>query len=312
MANRARPSWLARWSEAHLRVLFFSLGKLWQQPVASLLTAAVVGVTLALPAALHVLLNNINAVSYSWESTLQASLFLKDSVAQARGETLATEIAQWPAVSHAGYISRAQSLAEFRELSGFGQALDTLNENPLPAVIVVTPKPASSREQVTALIYALGQLPEVELAKLDQQWLERLYAVLEIVRRAIALIAAMLALAVVVIVGNTIRLDIENRREEIVVMKLIGAPDGFIRRPFLYTGLWYGLAGAVIACVLVEVTVLALSGPSRRLAGLYGSSFHLSGLTSGTAASVFAAGVLLGWAGAFWTVTRHLGKFEPT
>lgn len=303
---------LTRLAQEHARVFFFSLGKLWQNPVGTLLTAAVIGITLALPAGLNVLLKNLSAVSYSWEGTLQASLFLKDSVNRDRGRKLAAEIGERPGVSKARYISREQSLAEFRELSGFGEALDILSENPLPAVIIVTPQREQTKEQVKELIDGLGKLPEVEMAKLDQKWLERLYAVLEIVERGVALIAGMLALAVIVIVSNTIRLDIENRREEIVVMKLIGAPNSFIRRPFLYTGLWYGLAGAIIACLFVEGVLLALSGPSRRLADLYESGFTLAGPSLGGVLTMFAAGILLGWAGAFWTVTRHLGRIEPS
>lgn len=307
-----RPSFFARYGTEHTRVFFFSLGKLWQNPLGTLLTAVVIGITLALPAGLDVLLKNVRAVSYSWEGTLQASLFLKDAVTPERGSALAEEIRARPGVSQANYISREQSLAEFRELSGFGEALDTLDENPLPAVIIVSPRREQSRSQVSQLMNDLGKLPEVELAKLDQKWLERLYAILEIIGRGITLISAVLALAVIVVVGNTIRLDIENRREEIVVMKLIGAPNSFIRRPFLYTGLWYGFAGSLIALIFVQGTLLALSGPSRRLANLYDSGFAISGPSFSSVLLMFAAGILLGWAGAFWTVTRHLGKIEPT
>lgn len=306
-----RPSMFARLSGEHSRVFFFSLGKLWQNPIGSLLTALVIGITLALPAGLDVLVKNVSAVSASWEGTVQASLFLKDSVTPQRGAALALDIGARPGVARASYISRAQALAEFRELSGFGEALDTLDENPLPAVITVSPRREQSQEQIGQLLDALGKLPEVELAKLDQKWLERLYAIIDIVRRGVLLLAGVLALAVIVVVGNTIRLDIENRRDEIMVMKLIGAPDSFIRRPFLYTGLWYGAGGAFIGVLIVQVTLLILSAPSNRLAGLYDSGFTLTGLSFLDVLTVFAAGIFLGWAGALWTVTRHLGKIEP-
>ena len=306
-----RPSFFARFGEEHSRVFFFSLGKLWQNPVGTFLTSLVIGVTLALPAGLDVVLKNVSAVSYSWEGTLQASLFLKDSTTPERGAALAGEIGARPGVGQAIYISKEQSLVEFRQLSGFGETLDTLEENPLPAVIIVTPRREQSKLQLTDLMGSLGKLPEVELAKLDQQWLERLYAILEIVGRGISLIAAVLALAVIVVVGNTIRLDIENRREEIVVMKLIGAPDSFIRRPFLYTGLWYGVAGSIIGFVIVQGTLLALAGPSRRLASLYDSGFTIAGPGALDVLVMFGAGILLGWLGAFWTVSRHMSKIEP-
>jgi len=306
-----QPSPLTRLSQDHVRVFFFSLGKLWGQPLGTLLTACVIGITLALPAGLHVLLKNLSSVSSSWESTLQISLFLKDSVARERGEALAREIGQQPSVGKTQYVSREQSLTEFRELSGFGEALDLLDENPLPAVVVVTPRRNLVKQQVNVLINELGRLPEVDQAKLDQQWLERLYALLDIAGRLVWLIASLLGVAAIVIVGNTIRLDIENRRDEIEVMKLIGAPDGFIRRPFLYTGFWYGLSGGLVGLIFVLTALLLIGGPTRQLSALYQNGYALSGLSFGEILAMFGAGILLGWLGAFWTVARHLSRIEP-
>ena len=317
MANKlqddatARVPWPKRWLLEHLRVSLSTLGRLSREPLSTLLTAAVIGITLALPAGLHVLVQNISAISYSWEGTLQASLFLHDEVTPERGRTLVRELEKRPDVAHASYISREQSLAEFKDLSGFGDALELLTDNPLPAVIVITPRRSLSQDRVTALMDALSALPEVEVAKLDQKWLDRLFAILDIVERAVLIIAAMLALAVMVTVGNTIRLEIESRREEIVVMKLIGAPDSFIRRPFLYTGLWYGLAGGLVAWLLVNGAMRAIAGPAARLAGLYESSFTLIGMTPQAVCAVLAAGVVLGILGSAWTVGRHLDRYEP-
>lgn len=306
-----RPSMFTRFSQEHARVFFFSLGKLWVNPLGTLLTASVIGITLALPAGLHVLVKNVAAVSYSWESTLQVSLFLKDSVNREHGEKLANDIGARPGVSKTKYVSREQSLAEFRELSGFGEALDLLDENPLPAVVVVSPRRDLGKDQIGALVQEFSALPEVEQAKLDQKWLERLYALLDIASRVVWLVAGLLGLAVIVIVGNTVRLDIENRREEIEVMKLIGAPHGFIRRPFLYTGFWYGLFGSLIGLIFVFAALLIIGGPTRQLSALYQSGYALSGLSFNGVLTMFAAGILLGWLGAFWTVSRHLSKIEP-
>lgn len=306
-----RPAWVQRWAQENARAFFATLGRLLREPVSTFLTAAVIGITLALPAALQVLAQNVSAISYSWEGTLQASLFLKDSVSPERGRELVKSLDGRPGVARASYISREQSLVEFRELSGFGEALDLLTDNPLPAVIVVTPQRELAQSQVSRLLDDLSRLPEVEVAKLDQKWLERLYAILAIIQRAVLIIAALLALAVVVTVGNTIRLDIENRRDEIIVMKLIGAPDGFIRRPFLYTGVWYGAFGGVIAWILVDVALGALAGPARHLAGLYESSFQLTGLSWQTGLILIGAGVALGGLGSVWTVGRHLSRYEP-
>jgi cell division transport system permease protein len=308
----ARFSLPRRWLLENARTLVATLGRLSREPVSTFLTAAVIGITLALPAGLHVLVQNVSAISYSWEGALQASLFLEDEVSPERGRALVRELEKRQDVAKASYISKEQSLVEFRELSGFGEALDLLADiNPLPAVVVVTPQRDLPQERMQSLMGALAALPEVEVAKLDQKWLERLYAILAIVERAVLIIAAVLALAVVVSVGNTIRLEIEARRDEIVVMKLIGAPNSFIRRPFLYTGLWYGLAGGALACVLVQGAMFALAGPARRLAGLYESSYTLVGLDAREVGIILAAGIALGVFGSAWTVGRHLGRYEP-
>lgn len=307
----ARPNFLRRWLLDHLRVMFATLGRLWREPGATALTATVIGVTLALPAGLHVVVRDVSAVSYSWEGALQVSLFLKDSVNASRGQELARSLGQHAGVAGAHYISREQSLKEFRELSGFGDALDMLDDNPLPAVVVVSLQRKLPRDQMNSITEELSRLPEVDVAKLDQKWLDRLYAILSVVERAVLIIAAMLGLAVVVIVGNTIRLAIESRRDEIIVMKLVGAPDSFIRRPFLYTGLWYGLFGGLVAWMLVEGALWALTGPARRLAGLYDSSFLPEGMSARTTLMVVGAGIVLGVLGSAWTVGRHLSRYEP-
>ncbi|MES2489608.1 MAG: permease-like cell division protein FtsX [Pseudomonadota bacterium] len=306
-----RQTFFSRLLEEHARVFFFSLGKLWQNPAGTLLTALVIGITLALPAGLHALINNVDKLSYSWEGAAQSSLFLKDSVSAERGKDLARELNARPGVARTTYISRDQALAEFRKLSGFGEALDILDNNPLPAVITVTPIHKQSREQINELVTDLSNLPEVDMAKLDQKWLERLYGIIDLLQRGVMVIAVLLSLAVIVTVANTIRLDIQARHEEIVVMKLIGAPNSFIRRPFLYTGLWYGFTGSVVALIFVAVGMAALTGPVQNLAGLYESNFSLSGLSFLAVLQVFAAGIVLGWLGAFLTVSRHLSKIEP-
>jgi cell division transport system permease protein len=306
-----RPNVLVRLLQAHARAFFFTLGALVRNPVGSLLTALVIGVTLALPAGFHLALQRVTALSYSWESSTQASLFLKDTVSAARGRELAESLGKRPGVTGTQYISRDQSLEEFRMLSGFGDALDVLDENPLPAVVVVTVASDLPRERAAALMAELGKLPEVEVAKLDQEWLERLQALLSLVQRAVWIAAAGLALAVVVIVGNTIRLDLQSRHEEIAVMKLIGAPAGFIRRPFLYAGLWYGFAGALLAWVLVSVAGLLLAGPVGRVMALYGAPSSVALLSLPATIALLATGVALGLAGALLSVSRHLGKIEP-
>ncbi|MES1942745.1 cell division protein [Salinisphaera sp. PC39] len=305
------PSAPRRLARQHARDLVDSLGRLYRAPLSSLLTAAVIGITLVLPAALHVVFKNLDALSYRWEGTVQASLFLAEDLDERDGRRLAERIAAREGVAGTEFVSRAEALAEFRELSGLGPALDALEDNPLPAVIVVRPETDRPAADIDALVDTLAAEPGVARAQLDQAWLRRLYAILDVAERGVTLLAALLALAVLFIVGNTIRLDIENRRAEIEVMKLVGAPDDFIRRPFLYSGFWYGLAGGLLAWLLLGICLLALAGPVRELAGLYGSDAGLQGLGLRGSLWLIAAGVALGWLGSAATVARRLRAIEP-
>ncbi|MDN5939692.1 MAG: permease-like cell division protein FtsX [Salinisphaera sp.] len=302
---------LARVGQQHARDLINSLGRLYRTPVASLLTAAVIGITLALPIGLRVLVNSLERVSYGWQGNVTASLFLTDNTTQDAGRALAAQIAERPGVAAVAYISSAQALAEFRKLSGFGAALDALAANPLPAVIAVTPAPDLDASTAARLMTELAALPEVGRAQMDQQWLQRLYAAVAVVRTTVLIIAVLLAGAVLFIVGNTIRLDIENRREEIAVMKLLGATDGFVRRPFLYSGFWYGLTGGVLAWLLLTASLLLLSGPVNRLAGLYGAHSSLLWLGWKNSLLLLGCGIGLGWLGSAATVGRRLRAIQP-
>lgn len=296
---------------AHARDFIGSLGRLLDTPFATLLTALVIGVTLALPTALHLTIKNLNQLSYGWERSLEASLFLRDSVDESSGRALAAEIGQRPGVAVVEYLSREQTLAEFRARSGLGEALDLIGSNPLPAVIVVGPDPQQPRAQVDALLTELAARPEVESAQLDQDWLERFYTLLEIVRRGVILFSVLLGFAVVITIGNTVRLDIEARRAEIVVLKLIGASDRFVQRPFLYAGLWYGLLGSFFALLLLYIGLVALDGPISRLIQLYEAPLSLSGPSAEAVVTLVGTGLLLGWLGALWTVQRHLDAVKP-
>jgi cell division transport system permease protein len=305
------PSGLSRWLLDHTRAISATLDQVLQRPFSTFLTAFVIGVTLALPAGLYSVLGSLDAASSGLKGSLRASLFLRDELDEEAGRSLAAKLARRAGVAEARYISRDDALAEFKAHSGFGEALDILDSNPLPAVIVVTPDRKADKIQASALLDAMTQLPEVESARLDREWLERLYAILDIVERLVLLIGSALSIAVLVVVGNTIRLDIAARREEIVVLKVIGAPNAFIRRPFLYTGLWYGLSGALLACLMVLLAQATLSDSAATLSGLYGAGNGFGRLTADTAFSLFGIGALLGWLAAFWTVGRHLGAIEP-
>ena len=297
----------------HLWVLVSSLGVLWRTPLATLMTAAVIGIALALPAGLHVLLQNVQQLSTGWEGTAQMSLFLKSGVPEARIKTLADKLRDWDGVAEVRYISRQQALAEFRELSGFGDALDSLAENPLPAVLVLRPTPAQAEPAaMEQLLERLRRLDAVDQAQLDMEWVRRLNGIIEVGKRGTLLLGVLLAMAILLVVGNTIRLTIFARREEIVITKLIGATNAFIRRPFLYTGFWYGLMGALIAWLLVAGFLGLLSGPVSQLSFLYDSQFRLAGLGLDTSLSLLLSGIVLGLAGSWLAVGRHLQAIEPT
>lgn len=307
-----RPGFLRRWAAAHSRACFDSLGRLWRQPLGSLLSALVIGLTLALPAALHTLVVNLGGASEQWEHSRAVTVMLKTETGDDRGRALADELAGGADVQAVRFIGRDEALAEFRAHSGLGDALALLPDNPLPAVLVVVPEAAATADAVRALAQRLAALPEADEALLDDAWLNRLHALLEVLSTTVLLFSIALGAAVLVIVGNTIRLDVAARREEIEVMKLVGAPDGFIRRPFLYAGLWYGLIGALLALVLVGVGLLVVEPAVQRLAASYDSDFALRGAGGRATGLVLVGGCVLGWVGARLAVLRQLRAIEPS
>jgi cell division transport system permease protein len=301
------------WLTRHAQVALDSLGRLYRNPLATLMTTAVIGIALAMPAYLYLLLNNMDRLSSAWDGQAGLSVFLKDTVTLADAGKLANRVRGWPEIAAVTLVTPEQALEEFRQRSGFADVLDTLDENPLPAVLLVLPAPEHADPQSAANVQdKLQALPETEQAQLDLQWVQRLTAMLVVAQRGVLLISALLALAVLLVVGNTIRLEIQGRHEEIVVTKLIGATDGFIRRPFLYSGTWYGVIGAVLAWLLVETGFWLLAAPVRQLADLYQSSFQLQTLPLLLLFVLLAGGILLGLLGSWIAVGRHLGAIEPS
>ncbi len=297
----------------HRKIARESFRRLIKQPLSSLMTWAVIGIALSLPTGLSVLLANVQQLSSGWDGSAQITLFLKMNVSDQDAAKLALELSSRSTISQADFISRSSALDEFKSLSGFGEVLNYLDDNPLPHVIVVKPaKTLATVDQTEALQQSLADIGLVEKAQLDLQWVQRLHSMTELIERGVWALALLLALAVLLVIGNTIRLAIENRRDEIVVVKLVGATDGFVRRPFLYTGLWYGLGGGLIAFCLVQLTLGWLNGPISELATLYYSAFRLSGLDLESTLLLLGMSMLLGWVGAWLAVRRHLGDIEPT
>jgi cell division transport system permease protein len=297
----------------HAQTLLGSLGRLVAHPLASLMTMSVIAVALALPLCLELLLQNAGAAAAGWNDAFELSVYLDKAATVARAQAIAAELKQRADIAAVRVVTAEQALAEFREFSGYGSALDALADNPLPNTLVVTPSlAASTAAGTTTLKNAIGAIADVGTVQLDTEWVKRLVALLELLRAIVRLAGALLAVGVLVIVGNTIRLDIFNRRAEIEVMKLVGATDGFTRRPFLWTGIWYGLGGGLIAILLVGVGTIAVEGPVARLAALYGSSFRLSGLAWHTAGSVILAAAALGWLGSWLAASHHIRAINPT
>ncbi len=299
------------WAHRHASTCVAALGRLAQQPFANLMTILVIAVTLALPAAMHLVIKNARAISGNLENALDFSVYLTTGTSLAEAENLARIIGQRADVESVVFVSAEEALEEFKKHSGFGSALDHLEGNPLPHTLVVRPSGANTAQSMSLLNEELTNLPETDLVQVDTEWVQRFLAILDMLQRAIAMGGVLLGVAIIIIIGNTIRLDIQNRREEIEVTKLIGASNAFVRRPFLYTGLWYGLGGGLLALALVGYGLYALDEPITRLAGLYNSGFSALGLDLRESLTIVGVGVLLGLTGSWIAAARHMRRIEP-
>jgi cell division transport system permease protein len=296
----------------HLRQAVNSLGELWRSPFASLMTIGVLGFSITLPSTLYVLVKNTEQISQQWEQASEISLFLRTGVTDASAQQLLTRLRLWPEVAEVVYINPAEGLKEFQALSGLGDALNYLETNPLPGVVLVVPTVKySSPTSAGILLNKLRKEREVEIGKLDIEWLERLYALIGIAKDLVTLLAVLLFFAVVLIIGNTIRLNILSKRDEIVVMKLVGATDAFIQRPFLYTGFWYGLLGGIMAWVTVLIILLWVDYSMQDFMQKYQVSFDLTAMDLSTLIVMLSVSVSLGIAGSLLSVQRHVKDIEP-
>lgn len=297
---------------SHLRQALGSLGELWRQPAASLMTIGVLGLSITLPSTLYIMVKNTEKISAGWEQAAEISLFLKKNTSPASAQQLLTRLSTWPEIDSVTFIPADDALKEFQHLSGLGDAIAYLEANPLPDVVLVTPTQKDATPTAArVLLEKLKQQREVDIGKLDIEWLERLYAMLDIASDLVTLIGVLLFLAVVLIIGNTIRLNILNKRDEIMVMKLVGATDAFIHRPFLYTGFWYGLLGGMIAWMAVILILWWMDSSIQAFAALYQKDFHITGLTGTALFLMLGLSVLLGLLGSMISVQRHVRAIEP-
>lgn len=294
----------------HLRQAIASLGELWRTPTASVLTIVVLGLSLTLPATLHLLVKNAQQISGSFAKAAEINLFIRDTASAQQIQSLITILNADSAIASVRHISKTQAMAEFQQASGFGAALNYLTENPLPDVLVVQPvntEPMAAR----ALMQQLANERIVEFAKLDLEWLTRLEAIVRLLQQAVLAIGLLLLSAVLFIVSNTIRLSIISKREEIEVMKLVGATDAFIQRPFLYTGFWYGVLGGLLAFLVSEALLWWLRGAISDITELYQSDFQIQAMSLTEFATVILLAVSLGVIGSYLSVRRHIRAIEP-
>ena len=310
--RRSPVSAVSTWAERHVQTFLSSLGKLVRQPFATVLTLGVIGLGLALPACLHLVVVNASAVTAGIGETVQLTVYLRQPTTPEQAKKVQQGLDARDDVLSTRLIQPEEGLREFESMSGFGDALQALQDNPLPYAITLRPAPLfDSPAAVASLADELKTLPEVDIVQADTEWVRRLDAILGALAQAVKVAAVLLGLGVVAIVGNTNRLDIANRREEIEVVKLVGGSNAFVRRPFLYSGAWYGLGGGLLAVLIASAAVGWLAGPIERVAELYGSAFRLQGLGRDAILALVLGGGLLGWIGSWITASYHLQRIEP-
>jgi cell division transport system permease protein len=309
--SRTKRRKLRTWMSLHLQCAVSSLGSLWRARWGTALTAAVIGIALALPMAAYLIVHSAAEIGARVDLDTQVTLFLRPELSNEHAQALADELAARSDILTARVITKEQGLAEFRAAAGLAGVLDKVsNDNPLPAVILLT-SISSEPTQLTALGETMTRFKAVEFVQMDRDWVLRLEAVLQLARQFLWLVSLLLGCGVMLIVGNTLRLSIESRRSEIEIAKLFGASDAFVRRAFLYHGVYFGLAGAMVACTLVAGATLVLHGPITRLSALYVGELALTGPGSEQFLALIVTGAGLGLLGAWLSVAHHLQAIEP-
>jgi cell division transport system permease protein len=303
---------IASWAARHGQALLSSAGHLSRKPVATLFTVMVMALALSLPLALGVLVQNVQAVTGNFSNAIGLSVYLKTGTAEQRARQLVQAASSQHSVERATLVTSAEALKEFRSDSGFGAALDALDDNPLPHLIAIRPKSDASPDEIETLRRYLVAWPEVDTVQLDSDWVRRYTAIMEVLHTLLTVAVVLLGMGVVAVVFNTIRLEILNRRAEIEVTKLVGGSNAFVRRPFLYTGALYGVMAGLLGWALVTGSLVLLARPVARLAAAYGSRFELADPALREFGILLLGGALLGWIGAWVAASRELARIEPS
>ncbi|MFM1886856.1 MAG: hypothetical protein RL026_2013 [Pseudomonadota bacterium] len=303
---------MSGWLLHHMQALLFAAGRLVRAPFATFLTAMVIGIALALPAGFALGVGAARSAGGEFANAVDITAYFRQGVDLRRVEELASSVRARGGVDTLRVIPADEALEQFRADPQFGSAIRALGENPLPHALELRPAVGSAGPaEVESLRQYLSAWPEVELVQIDSDWVQRLDAILDLLRRVVSGVAVLLGVGVVAVVGNTIRLEILNRREEIEITKLVGGSDAFVRRPFLYTGALYGLLGALFAALWVWSGYRLLAPPLQRLADFYAGQWVLPPLGVMTLLQLLLAGVALGWLGAWVATGRHISAIEP-
>jgi cell division transport system permease protein len=295
----------------HQMVAVESLAKLLSTPASSLLTWLVIAIALTLPGALYMAVNNLQQLSGHFETSGQMTVFINSDIGEADISALRLKLGTLDQVNKVVYVSPEQALEEFKQYGGISEALSFLDENPLPPVLLLEPPLGIDKDELNVLVAQIQSFQQVDSVQVDMAWVERLLALLALAQRLVAVVGALLALAIVLVVGNTIRLAIAARTDEIRVIKLVGGTNGYVRRPFLYSGFWYGAIGGILAWLMLGLCWILLQGPVSDIAALYGADFYLQPLPFAPACWLIFSAALLGLLGSWWSVQRHLVAIEP-
>lgn len=288
-----------------------SMKRLLATPLQTLMTWMVIAVAMTLPATLLISLDNLESLGQRWDGAVGITVFINPRAKQKAIDTLQHQLASNPGIKAVSYLTSDQALLEFEQQSGMGKALRQLDGNPLPATLLVQPTIGLDPAQISELGESIRGNSLVDDVVYDMAWIERLHSILGLGKQLVMVLGVLLALGVWLVIANTIRLTIESRRDEVIIIKLVGGSNAFVRRPFLYTGIWYGLGGGLLALLLLAGLTAILSNPVSNLALSYQSDFTLQGLNFGQSMSLLFDGVLLGWLGAWLAVSRHLAAIEP-
>lgn len=294
----------------HFKQAKVSFSSLWSRPLGNILTLAVISMALAMPACMYLLSKNIASVANNVTSPAQISVYLHERTPEARIMVLKDELESLADVASVEYISPQQGLDDLSQYAGFEQAISLLDDYALPGVLIVTPQ-VEQQEQIKALAKKIQAEQDVTDVRLDEDWLARLNAIRTLAAIIVASLSVLMLGAVFLIVGNTLRFNVQANKEEIQTMKLIGATDRYILRPYLYAGMWFGLLGAFAAWLLTAFVTILLNGAVEDLALLYDSRFRLIGLSWDESLLLLMLGTFLGCVAAKVSAQRHLKEIEP-